>query len=71
MTAAAATIVASERAVERLGLKPLARIIGYAQAEIAPKWLFLAPVEGVKRLADAYRSLAGVALSPLACSGER
>jgi len=49
---AAATLVASERAVERLGLTPLARIVGYAQSEIAPKWLFLAPVEGVKRLLD-------------------
>jgi acetyl-CoA C-acetyltransferase len=49
---AAATVVASERAVERLGLQPLARIVGYAQAEVAPKWLFLAPVEGVKRLLD-------------------
>jgi acetyl-CoA C-acetyltransferase len=47
---AAATLVASERAVERLGLKPLARIVGYAQAEVAPKWLFLAPVEGVRKL---------------------
>jgi acetyl-CoA C-acetyltransferase len=58
---AAATVVASERAVERLGLAPLARIVGYAQAEVAPKWLFLAPVEGVRKLevrtglpADAY-----------------
>jgi acetyl-CoA C-acetyltransferase len=49
---AAATVIASERAVERLGLKPLARIVGYAQAEVAPKWLFLAPVEGVRRLLD-------------------
>jgi acetyl-CoA C-acetyltransferase len=47
---AAATIVASERAVERYGLKPLARIVGYAQAEIEPRWLFLAPVEGVRQL---------------------
>ena len=47
---AAATVVASERAVERLGLTPLARIVGYAQAEVAPKWLFLAPVAGVRRL---------------------
>ena len=47
---AAATVVASEREVERLGLKPLARIVGYAQAEVAPKWLFLAPIEGVRRL---------------------
>ena len=49
---AAATVVASERAVERLGLKPLARIVGYAQAEVAPKWLFLAPIEGVRKLLD-------------------
>jgi acetyl-CoA C-acetyltransferase len=49
---AAATVVASERAVERLGLKPLARIIGYSQAEVAPKWLFLAPVTGVRKLLE-------------------
>ena len=49
---AAATIVASERAVEKLGLKPLARIVGYAQAEVAPKWLFLAPVTGVRKLLE-------------------
>src|SRR6187200_2727362 len=49
---AAATVVASERAVVRFGLTPLARIVGYAQAEVAPKWLFLAPVEGVRRLLD-------------------
>ncbi|MEO8462328.1 MAG: acetyl-CoA C-acetyltransferase [Chloroflexota bacterium] len=49
---AAATVVASERAVERLGLKPLARIVGYAQAEVAPKWLFLAPIAGVRRLLE-------------------
>jgi acetyl-CoA C-acetyltransferase len=47
---AAATVLASERAVERLSLKPLARIVGYSQAEVEPKWLFLAPVEGVRKL---------------------
>ena len=47
---AAATVVASERAVERLGLTPLARIVGYSQAEVEPKWLFLAPVKGVRKL---------------------
>ncbi|MBA2487952.1 MAG: thiolase family protein [Chloroflexi bacterium] len=47
---AAATVVVSERAVERLGLRPMARIIGYSQAELAPKWLFLAPTEGVRKL---------------------
>ena len=49
---AAATVVASERAVERHGLTPLARIVGYAQADLEPKWLFLAPVQGVRRLLD-------------------
>jgi acetyl-CoA C-acetyltransferase len=49
---AAATIVASERAVERYGLRPLARIVDYVQAEVTPKWLFLAPVEGVRRLLE-------------------
>jgi acetyl-CoA C-acetyltransferase len=47
---AAATVVVSERTVERLGLRPLARIVGYAQAEVEPKWLFLAPVKGVQKL---------------------
>ena len=46
----AATIVASERAVEQHGLRPLARIVGYAQAEVTPKWLFLAPIQGVRGL---------------------
>jgi acetyl-CoA C-acetyltransferase len=49
---AAATVVASERAVEAHGLTPLARIVGYTQAEVAPKWLFLAPITGVRRLLD-------------------
>ena len=49
---AAATVVASERAVEEHGLQPLLRIVGYAQAEVEPKWLFLAPVKGVRRLLE-------------------
>src|ERR1019366_1563062 len=49
---AAATVVASERAIERLDLQPPARIIGYSQAEVAPKWLFLAPVTGVRKLLE-------------------
>ncbi|HEY4753913.1 MAG TPA: acetyl-CoA C-acyltransferase, partial [Candidatus Limnocylindrales bacterium] len=47
---AAATVVASERVVEQYGLQPLARIVGYAQAETTPRWLFLAPIEGVRAL---------------------
>jgi acetyl-CoA C-acetyltransferase len=47
---AAAVVVASERAVERYGLAPIGRVVGYAQAEVTPKWLFLAPVAGVRAL---------------------
>jgi acetyl-CoA C-acetyltransferase len=47
---AAALVVASERAVERHGLTPIGRVVAYAQAEVAPKWLFLAPIEGVRAL---------------------
>ncbi|HEY4945402.1 MAG TPA: acetyl-CoA C-acyltransferase [Candidatus Limnocylindrales bacterium] len=46
----AATVVASERVVEQYGLRPLARIVGYAQGEVEPRWLFLAPVAGVRNL---------------------
>jgi acetyl-CoA C-acetyltransferase len=49
---AAATVVVSERVVDRLGLRPLARIVGYAEADTAPKWVMLAPVIGVRRLLD-------------------
>jgi acetyl-CoA C-acetyltransferase len=47
---AAALVLASEEAVASHGLKPIARITGYAQADVAPEWLFEAPIEGVKRL---------------------
>ncbi len=49
---AAATVLVRRAAAERLGLRPLARIVGYAQAEVAPRWLFLAPIEGVRRLVE-------------------
>jgi acetyl-CoA C-acetyltransferase len=49
---AAALVVASGEAVERDGLVPMARILGYAQADVAPEWLFEAPVHGVRRLLD-------------------
>jgi len=47
---AAALVLASEAAVASDGLKPIARITGYAQADVAPEWLFEAPIEGVRRL---------------------
>jgi acetyl-CoA C-acetyltransferase len=49
---AAALVLASTAAVERDGLAPLARITGYAQADLAPEWLFEAPIHGVRRLLE-------------------
>jgi len=49
---AAALVLASDEAVARDGLKPMARITGYAQADVAPEWLFEAPIDGVRRLLE-------------------
>jgi acetyl-CoA C-acetyltransferase len=47
---AAALVVASRRKADELGLKPLARITGYAQAAVEPGWVFIAPVHAVRNL---------------------
>jgi acetyl-CoA C-acetyltransferase len=49
---AAALVLASSEAVERDAATPMARITGYAQADVAPEWLFEAPIDGVRRLLD-------------------
>jgi acetyl-CoA C-acetyltransferase len=49
---AAAVVLASEAVVEADGLQPMARITGYAQADVAPEWLFEAPIQGVQRLIE-------------------
>jgi acetyl-CoA C-acetyltransferase len=52
---AAACGVASGAACERLGLKPLARIVAYATSGVAPKDIFLAPVSAVRQVLDKAR----------------
>jgi acetyl-CoA C-acetyltransferase len=47
---AAALVVAAEDWAVAAGHRPLARVLGYAQAAVDPKEIFLAPVEGVRRL---------------------
>lgn len=47
---AACTVVASEKAVNAHGLKPLARIVGYATAGVEPRELFYAPIFAVEML---------------------
>ena len=45
--AAALVVMAQEEAVRRK-LVPMARIVGYAGAALAPEWLSIAPVEAIK-----------------------
>jgi len=47
---AAAVVVMSRSQADGLGLKPMARILGYDQAAVEPQWLFIAPVHAVRRL---------------------
>src|SRR5438034_2692099 len=49
---AAAVVVGSARAAERLGTKPLARIVAYATGGVAPKEIFIAPVVAVRRVLE-------------------
>jgi acetyl-CoA C-acetyltransferase len=47
---AAAVVVASRAYAEAIGSKPLARVVGYAQAALEPKYLFAAPVKAMPLL---------------------
>jgi len=47
---AAALVVMAEDEADRLGLKPMARIVEYAGAALAPEWFTIAPVEAIKRV---------------------
>jgi acetyl-CoA C-acetyltransferase len=49
---AAAVVVASGRAAERLGVKPLARIVAYSTSGVAPKDIFIAPVAAVRQVLE-------------------
>jgi acetyl-CoA C-acetyltransferase len=49
---ASAVVVASRAYAESKGLKPLARIVGYAQAAVEPKYLFAAPAHAMPLLLD-------------------
>lgn len=45
---AAAVVVMAEEEAVHLGLMPMARIVGYAGAALAPEWFTMAPVEAIK-----------------------
>jgi acetyl-CoA C-acetyltransferase len=77
---AAAVVVGSTRAAERLGTKPLARIIAYATSGVAPKDIFIAPVYAVRQVLekagmglqdiDLFELNEAFAAQMLACGGE-
>ena len=50
---AAALSVMTHATAEKLGVKPLVRILGYAIGSVEPKMLFYAPVKAIKKLTDA------------------
>lgn len=47
---AAALVVAGRRKAERIGAKPIARIVGYSQAATEPRYLFDAPAQAIPKL---------------------
>jgi acetyl-CoA C-acetyltransferase len=46
---AAALVLMSSEAAKKKGLKPLARIVGHAQASVAPEWFTIGPSEAIKK----------------------
>jgi acetyl-CoA C-acetyltransferase len=58
---AAALVLMSKEKMEALGLKPIAKIIGFADAEHAPEWFTTAPSKALpKALAHAGKTIADV-----------
>jgi acetyl-CoA C-acetyltransferase len=49
---AAAVVVASQAKADEIGVQPLARVVGYAQAAVAPKYLFDSPAKALPRLLE-------------------
>ncbi len=49
---ASAMVVLSRAAAERHGVNPQARVVGYASAALAPKYIFAAPPLAVKKLLE-------------------
>jgi len=47
---AAALVIMAEDEARRLGLRPMAGIVGYAGAALAPEWFTIAPIEAIRRL---------------------
>ncbi len=49
---AAAVVVFDDKKKDALGIKPAARILGYAGAAIAPDWFTIAPIQAINNLCE-------------------
>jgi acetyl-CoA C-acetyltransferase len=49
---AAALVVGTRQAADRLGTRPLARVVAYATSGVAPKDIFIAPVPAVRQVLE-------------------
>jgi acetyl-CoA C-acetyltransferase len=49
---AAAVVVASAKAAERIGSRPLGRVVAYSTSGVAPKDIFIAPVLAVRQVLE-------------------
>ncbi|GJL54030.1 MAG: acetyl-CoA acetyltransferase [Nitrospirales bacterium] len=47
---AAALVLMEKEEADRHGIKPMARIVGYAGAALAPEWFTIAPVEAIRKV---------------------
>ena len=49
---ASAVVVVGEERMKELGIKPVARILGHANAATAPEWFTVAPIHAIKKLSE-------------------
>src|SRR5262245_43614528 len=49
---AAAVVLGTARAAERLGVKPLARVVAYSTSGVSPRDIFIAPVYAVRQVLE-------------------
>jgi acetyl-CoA C-acetyltransferase len=69
----AAVVISSRNYAEKNNLKPMAKIVGYAQAAVEPKYLFAAPVYAIPKLLKkinwSLRDVDLIELNSLRCTG--
>ncbi len=49
---AAAVVVVGEERMKQLGIKPIARILGHANAATEPEWFTVAPIYAIRKLSE-------------------